>query len=241
MNIIVVVSSQPDILILNNADESIMNRSVMLVRCASSADAPLVVLNCFGDEGEAVAQELDKQVDHQYSLLAITVSEWNIDLSPWKAPAVFKGEPDFGCGANKYISELVNDIVPSVCSSNCLNPRAIYIAGYSMAGLFALYSLYKTDRFAGAASCSGSLWFPGFSEYVHEHEFTSATSKIYLSLGDREAKTKNPVMATVEDNTRNIAELYSSQGYNMLFEMNQGGHFNDHALRTAKGIAWMLK
>lgn len=49
-------SSRPDILILNNADESIMNRNVTLVRRASSADAPLVVLNCFGDEGEAVAQ-----------------------------------------------------------------------------------------------------------------------------------------------------------------------------------------
>lgn len=124
-----------------------------------------------------------------------------------------------------------------MCDEHGLKPCAIYIAGYSMAGLFALYSLYKTDRFAGAASCSGSLWFPGFSEYVHEHEFASATSKIYLSLGDREAKTKNPVMAMVEDNTRNIAELYSSQGCNMLFEMNQGGHFNDPELRTAKGIA----
>ena len=199
------------------------------------------MLNCFGDEGEAVAQELDKLVDHPYSLLAITVSEWNIDLSPWKAPAVFKGEPDFGCGADEYISELVNDIVPSVCDEHGLKPCAINIAGYSMAGLFALYSLYKTDRFAGAASCSGSLWFPGFPEYVHEHEFASVPSKIYLSLGDCEAKTKNPVMATVEDNTRSLAEQYSSQGYDVLFEMNQGGHFNDPELRTAKGIAWMLK
>ena len=88
----------------------------------------------------------------------------------------------------------------------------------------------KASRISGVAD-----------EYISEHGFTSATSKIYLSLGDREAKTKNLVMATVEDNTRNIAELYSSQGYNMLFEMNQGGHFNDHALRTAKEIAWMLK
>ncbi|MBQ6018284.1 MAG: hypothetical protein IJL19_10415 [Clostridiales bacterium] len=103
-----------------------MNQSAMLIRRASSADAPLVVLNCFGDEGEAVAQELDKLVDHPYSLLAITVSEWNIDLSPWKAPAVFKGEPDFGFGADEYISELVNDIVPSVCEEHGLNPRNIH-------------------------------------------------------------------------------------------------------------------
>ena len=229
-----------------------MRREVKLVRCASSdgdsedsygvaSDSPLVVLNCFGDEGEAVASELDGLVDSPYSLLAVTVSDWNDSLSPWKAPAVFKGEGDFGCGADEYISELVDEIVPAACSEAGLKPSAVYIAGYSMAGLFALYSLYNTDFFAGCASCSGSLWFPGFSEYVCEHEFTAAPSKIYISLGDREAKTKNPVMATVEDKTRGISECYKAKGYDVRFEMNQGGHFNDPELRTAKGIAWVIK
>lgn len=218
-----------------------MSRNVKLVRHASVSDAPLVVLNCFGDEGEAVALELDKLVASPYSLLAVCVSDWNSALSPWKAPAVFKGESDFGCGADEYIAELVNEIVPAACSEHGLKPRAIYIAGYSMAGLFALYSLYKTDFFAGCASCSGSLWFPGFSEYVCEHEFASAPSKLYLSLGDREAKTKNPVMATVEDKTRGISERYKAKGYDVLFELNQGGHFTDPELRTAKGIKWILK
>ena len=215
--------------------------NISLVRRASSEGAPLVVLNSFGDEGAMVADELDKLVDMPYSLLAITVTEWNVDLSPWKSPAVFKGEPDFGCGADKYIDELVKDIVPSAYAENGIKPGALYIAGYSMAGLFALYSLYKTDAFAGCASCSGSLWFPGFSEFASSHEFATATSKIYLSLGDREAKTRNPVMAKVEDNTKALAKLYSAKGYNVLFEMNQGGHFNDPALRTAKGIAYLLR
>ena len=218
-----------------------MSRNVKLVRHASLSEAPLVVLNCFGDEDEAVASELDGLGDYPYSLLAVTVSDWNDSLSPWKAPAVFKGESDFGCGADEYIAELVDEIVPAACSEHGLKPRAIYIAGYSMAGLFALYSLYKTDFFAGCASCSGSLWFPGFYEFASEHEFASDPSKLYLSLGDREAKTKNPVMATVEDKTRGIAELYKAKGYDVRFEMNQGGHFNDPELRTAKGIAWVIK
>ena len=129
-----------------------MRREVKLVRCASSdgvsedsygvasdasygvvSDAPLVVLNCFGDEGEVVACELDKLVGVPYSLLAINVSDWNSALSPWKAPAVFKGEGDFGCGADEYIAELVNEIVHAACSEYGLKPRAMYIAGYSMA------------------------------------------------------------------------------------------------------------
>ena len=218
-----------------------MSRNVKLVRHAPMADAPLVVLNCFGDEGEAVASELDGIVDFSYSLLAVTVSDWNISLSPWTAPSVFKGEPDFGDGADEYINELVKDIVPAARASNDLKPGAVYIAGYSMAGLFALYSLYKTDFFTGCASCSGSLWFPGFPGFVSEHEFVSSSPAVYLSLGDREAKTKNPVMATVEDKTRGISECYKAKGYDVFFEMNQGGHFNDPALRTAKGIKWLLK
>lgn len=218
-----------------------MSRNVKLVRHAPMADAPLVVLNCFGDEGEAVASELDGIVDFSYSLLAVTVSDWNISLSPWTAPSVFKGEPDFGDGADEYINELVKDIVPAARASNDLKPGAVYIAGYSMAGLFALYSLYKTDFFTGCASCSGSLWFPGFPGFVSEHEFVSSSPAVYLSLGDREAKTKNPVMATVEDKTRGISECYKAKGYDVFFEMNQGGHFNDPELRTAKGIAWLIK
>ena len=214
--------------------------NISLVRRASSEGAPLVVLNTFGDEGAMVADELDKLVDVPYSLLAVTVPEWNVNLSPWKAPAVFKGEPDFGCGADEYNDLLVKDIVTSDSDENSLKPGAVYIAGYSMAGLFALYSLYKTDAFAGCASCSGSLWFPGFPEFASSHEF-AAPSKIYLSLGDREAKTKNPVMAKVEDNTRALADLFSAKGYDVFFEMNQGGHFNDPAKRTAKGIAYLLR
>ena len=48
-------------------------------------------------------------------------------------------------------------------------------------------------------------------------------------------------MATVEDKTRGIAELYKAKGYDVHFEMNQGGHFTDPELRTAKGIAWVIK
>ena len=109
-----------------------------------------------------------------------------------------------------------------------------------MAGLFALYSLYETDCFSGAASCSGSLWFPGFREFALDHEFMSQPSKIYMSLGDRESKTKNKVMAAVEENTLAVADLYRSKDLNVKFEMNLGGHFNEPALRTAKGIAYLL-
>ena len=67
--------------------------------------------------------------------------------------------------------------------------------GYSLAGLFSLWAAYQTDVFSGIAAASPSVWFPGFIEYMKEHEIKSET--VYLSLGDREEKTRNSVMSQV--------------------------------------------
>ena len=217
-----------------------MNRIHTFIQEGRSETAPLVVLNSFGDEWKHVAEELENLDAPDHAFLAVSGFEWNVDLSPWKASAVFKGEPDFGAGADAYIEQLTNEIVPEAIREHGINPGAVYIAGYSMAGLFALYSLYKTDYFNGAASCSGSLWYPGFIDYVRAKDFAGTPSKVYLSLGDREAKTRNPVMATVEDNTKAAAALYKGKGVDVVLEMNKGGHFDEPALRTAKGIAWLL-
>ena len=114
------------------------------------------------------------------------------------------------------------------------------IAGYSLGGLFAIYSLYITDSFSRAASMSGSLWFPGFREYVLTHEMKITPRCLYFSLGNRENKTRNPYMKTVRDNTEEIEAFYKGKGIDTVFELNPGNHFRDGIKRTAAGIAWIL-
>ena len=65
--------------------------------------------------------------------------------------------------------------------------------------------------------------------------------KLYLSLGDREARTRNPMMRPVEDKTRALAAFYEAQGVPTVLEMNPGGHFNEPERRMARGIAWILE
>lgn len=62
-----------------------------------------------------------------------------------------------------------------------------------MAGLFTLWAAYQTDAFAGVAAASPSICFPDFLQYMKEHDIR--TESVYLSLGDREEKTRNLVMA----------------------------------------------
>ncbi len=66
------------------------------------------------------------------------------------------------------------------------------------------------------------------------------TDTVYLSLGDREEKTRNPVMATVGDRIREAHVLMKERGVNCILEWNEGNHFRDADLRTAKAFAWVL-
>ena len=117
----------------------------------------------------------------------------------------------------------------------------IYLGGYSLAGFFSLWAAYQTDRFAGVAAVSPSVWFPGWMDFAREHSIRA--QRVYLSLGDKEERTRNPVMRTVGDNIRSQLELLESDAgcTACTLEMNQGNHFREPDLRTAKGFAWLLQ
>lgn len=169
------------------------------------------------------------QTAEDFLLAAFRVSDWNKDLSPWKAPAVF-GREDFGDRAADTLSEILD-----YCGDS---QKTWLIGGYSLAGLFALWAAYQTDRFRGVAAASPSAWFPGFSDYMAGHGIR--TGHVYLSLGDREEKTRNPVMATVGDRIRVAYGLLRERGTDCILEWNEGNHFRDPGLRTAKAFAWVM-
>ena len=68
-------------------------------------------------------------------------------------------------------------------------------------------------------------------------------SRVYLSLGDKEEKARNPVMRTVGDCIRRQAAMLDGDAAyrECILEMNQGNHFREPDLRTAKGFAWLLR
>lgn len=178
---------------------------------------------------EEEVSAIKELVGDDFRLLAVKVDRWNHDLSPWDAAAVF-GNEGFGDGADKTLTEILGLTADG--------KKNYYIGGYSLAGLFALWAAYQTDIFAGVAAASPSIWFPDFLDYMKEH--TIQTKKVYLSLGDREEKTRNPVMATVGDRIREAYDLLAECGTVCALEWNQGNHFKEPDLRTAKAFAWLL-
>jgi hypothetical protein len=179
---------------------------------------------------DAEVAEIQRLSGKDFRLLAVKVDSWNQDLSPWPAPAVF-GKDDFGNGARETLTEILE---------LCKDEDKVYcLGGYSLAALFSPWAAYQTDRFAGIAAASPSIWFPGFVDYMKSHAIRC--SNIYLSLGDKEEKTRNAVMSQVGDCIRDGYAWLKEHGIDCTLEWNKGGHFKEPELRTARAFARLLK
>ena len=205
-------------------------------------ELPVIILNTFNGEGKSVWEKCNELGANEFILVSIAKMSWNNDLTPWECPPLYKGDSKCLGNADSYLKEI--DIIPKIEEyiTKKLGKTISYygIVGYSLGGLFALYSGFKTDRFKRIASASGSLWYPNFKEYVKSHKLNDNIDKIYFSLGNKEAKSKIEILSTVEDKTKEIYE-YISKSINSIYEENEGNHFKDGVLRMAKGIKWILE
>ena len=190
---------------------------------------------------------LDNEVKHieentgrNFSLVAFKIEDWNSELTPWEMP-LLRGKGNFGDGATRTLEFIKNDLIPAL--SECINTGnngiKYILGGYSLAGLFSLWSGYQTDIFEGIAAVSPSVWYKKWIEYVEAEKPLS--EKIYLSLGDTEEKTKHQILSKIGENIRKQHEILESSGnVKTILEWNEGNHFKNPDIRTAKGFLWVM-
>ena len=207
---------------------------------AKQDNKPLIVLNNYMGDGSSVVESLKQLGCTQFNLLCVSNLEWDHDMTPWDCPPLSPDDTPCTGGADEYLELLLSEILPK--AKGLINgvPAHISIAGYSLAGLFALYVMYQCDVFSRVASMSGSFWFPDFKEYCLSHTMKRQPERMYLSLGDREANTRNRFLKTVQDNTEALVKHYRMLGMDVIWELNSGNHIKDAAMRTAKGILAIL-
>lgn len=209
---------------------------ISVIKRTVKKKVPVIIINA---ENEDELKQFDEYLVNDrfdnYVLVGLYGYDWNRDLSPWPAKAVFRNGEGFKGEADLYLKKITDKIIPD------LNIDAEYygIAGYSLAGLFALYAGYSSDVFTKIVSASGSLWYPDFLDFARNNSLSDKVECLYLSLGGKEASTKNPVMASVEDNTRIIYEMYKNE-IKCTLEMNEGNHFKDATYRLYKGLRYIL-
>ena len=206
---------------------------------ALAENKPVIYLTTYNDDGGEVYDELQKQGCPDFTLVTISGLNWEAELSPWAAGGLFKYSEMFTGGADAYLQFLTQQVLPHAeAGLNGILWRGL--AGYSLAGLFTVYALYKTELFSRAASMSGSLWYPGFKDFALQNTLCKTPQHLYFSLGDKEARARNQYLKTVQQCTKELAAYYRSLGINTCYELNPGGHYRDITSRSAAGIKWLL-
>lgn len=195
-------------------------------------------------------KELDLQmeyivanIDKKVSLFAFEIKDWNLELTPWEMPLIF-GKGNFGTGAKDTLDWIQKDLISQIEKEFFANneKKIKYIlGGYSLAGLFALWTGYQENEFVAINAASPSVWYKDWVSYISKNNPVSNT--IYLSLGNTEEKSKNQIISKVKENIEiQFKNLKTHENIkNVILEWNEGNHFKDSGLRTAKGFVWCLK
>ena len=205
----------------------------------NGADLPTIYLGEMKNSSETIEKVLALCEGVKCNYIVYEAEDWNADFSPWEFK--LNKKMSFSGGGRSTLNWLVNECVPYCEKEYGLTGERI-LCGYSLAGLFSLWTFYESQAFGGVISCSGSLWF---EDWIREAESHTApqNSSVYLSLGDCEEKARDCIMATVGDCTRRQYELVccDKNVSRHILEWNDGGHFNGPNKRIAKGVKWMIQ
>ena len=225
------------------------------IRRSDAPGVPIVFLNEFEDDGATVWNACRSPATPgtggdplprcaPFSLVTVSGLAWDRELTPWPASATRAGQADYGGEARDHLRLLTEDVVPralAALAADSGDGPMLVLAGYSLAGLFATWAAFNTSLFRRTASVSGSLWYPGFVDYVRDHELAPTVERMYFSVGNRERKVPNRTMRSVQDDTIRIRSLVEERGVRTTFDLNSGNHFTGFARRMRKALAWTLR
>ncbi|MDE6019010.1 MAG: hypothetical protein K2G85_09395 [Muribaculaceae bacterium] len=159
-------------------------------------------------------------------VVVIGMDDWQNVFSPWPAPGVPKGDPDFKGESPDFLKLLQEKVIPQVERELGMSPNVERsLIGVSMSGLFALWQWMVCNTFSNIASLSGSFWYEGFMEWMKSRTIPAKIGKGYFLLGDQEAKSK--VFGTVGQNTQEIIALLRGAGIDVEFQSVPGNHYSD--------------
>ena len=173
-----------------------------------------------------------------FVLAAFQVFDWNLDLTPWHDDAIDR-KAEVGTKTGETLGYVTESLLPALEADYGKLP--VILGGYSLGGLFALWSSMQTDRFSAVAAASPSLWIKDWLDYAKDRPVKAG--KVYLSLGDQEEHVKNRSIARVGDSVRGEYELLQTQlgRENCTLVWNPGGHFQDGDKRLASAFSWCIK
>lgn len=163
---------------------------------------------------------------YNVSIAVITGMDWDNDLTPWKAPGVPEGTPDFAGGSAAFLAMLTGTVIPAIerRMNFSITPQRTLV-GVSLSGLFALWQWPLSDFFNNIATLSGSFWYHGFVQWIWQQSFAGKTGQCFMLLGKDEPHSPNPVFATVGKCTADIVGYLRRQNIPVVYQTVKGNHY----------------
>jgi len=209
---------------------------------SDSVQSQYILIQTLGNHERGIfdrtAQLISDACGVPFVLAAFQVFDWDLDLTPWHDDAINR-KPEVGTKTGDTLRYVTGSLLPALETEYGKLP--VILGGYSLGGLFALWSSMQTDRFAAIAAASPSLWIKDWLDYAKGNPVQAG--KVYLSLGDREEHVKNCAIARVGDCVRGEYELLKDQlgRENCTLVWNPGNHFQDGDKRLAAAFSWCIK
>ncbi len=208
----------------------------------TEANPKYILIQTLGNHERGIfdrtAQLISESVDVPFVMVAFQIFDWDLELTPWHDPAINRN-PEVGTMTGETLRYVMESLIPTLESAYGTLP--LVLGGYSLGGLFALWSASQTNRFAAIAASSPSLWIRNWLDFAKAHSIHSG--KVYLSLGDQEEHVRNQAIAQVGNSVRGEYELLQGMigPSNCTLVWNPGSHFQHEDSRLAAAFAWCVR
>lgn len=201
---------------------------------------PLVVVPYLHGDGQSLKTACTSLKMPPFHLLVVNRDDWNDVYSPWRLPSPFEQGVSFRGEGAQTLTSLSDTVLAQADARLQGRVGAHALVGYSMAGLFALYGAVVSETFTMGASVSGSLWAEGVGQFLRASLPKARLTRFYFSLGRKERKSCNPVLAPLAAQTEAAVHMLEAAGIQTAYEINPGNHFTEPDVRTARAIRWLL-
>ena len=163
------------------------------------------------------------------------------DYTPWQAEAIRPGAENFGGQADEYHNELFNSVLPELQSRYSIDTNKIIYGGYSLGGLAAVYSLYRTNIPSAVFSICGSFWYPEFVNFCKENPVINQNASVYLCNGKTEGSHHHNILDTAPKCAEEIHTLIHKELNGITSVFDEFGHHENLANRYKALSDWLEK
>ena len=171
------------------------------------------------------------------NIVKVAVREWNDSLTPWPAPGLYRGEPDFKGEAAITLTELIEEAIPAIEQAEGFSPTKRAICGYSLGGLFSLYAFTHANVFSACGCLSGSVWYENWVEHLRSLDFNGAGKFAFLSIGSKEKHAAPKILHHVQVDMEECASILREHCCETEFTVGSGNHMSFTKERFDAGLS----